>query len=1115
MSFARKNHRAISRKTALFLAVTLVVNGCFYALVPETVAQITDGENALDALGSYDDHLAAPNAVYTKSGAQDAPHRLGFSFNSGSNVPAELAFDGTNHRFYVADPDNNRVLVFNLNTDNTFPDRFPDNVLGQPNFYSKTAATTQSGMSNPVAVAVDAANNRMFVGEYGNGRILVFNTTTITNGMNAVNVLGVSDFTTVGGGVTQSSIGCATGVAYDSAANKLYASDYCDSRVLVYDVTTITDGENAINVLGQPNFTTSTGAVTQAKLSGPHQLVVGSSNRLFVADFLNSRIIVYDVATIVDGENAVNVLGQPNFTTATTGTTSAKMYTPSGVAFDSATNRLFATDLNARVLVFDTATIVNGEVAVNVLGQTLFTTQSLNITQSGLLWPSGLAFDSTNSRLLIFDGSDRIIVQNVASITNGQNAFDVIGKYDDGVPPVASFTKGTFSGANANDGPLNRFGLSTATMASGVAMDTVHHRLFVSDTLNHRVLVYNLTAGNVLIDRIADNVLGEADFITASSSSGQNGLNKPAGLAYDGTTDRLFIADQTNNRVVIYNTASITNGMNAANVLGQTGFGPAGTAVTQAGMNSPYGVAYDGTNNRLFVADSGNNRVLVYSVSSITNGQNAANVLGQTTFTVGTVGTTQVKLSAPRSVAYDPTNNRLFIGDMNNSRVIVHSVASITNGQNAANVLGQTNFTTATTGTTQSKLRFPQGVAYDATNSRLLVGDGGNHRVMIFSTTSITDGQNAANVLGQSFFTSGASATTQSGLNSPGQLTYDTTNHRVIVADADNNRVLVFDGNPAAPTNNPTLSNKVTLGRLKAGVSSSLSITFTLQNTLTGTLSITFPAGFTVTGAFISGSCSGGGAIGSFGFTSSTLTASKSGCSGTVTLSGAVVTNPVTPGVYVINWVNDDPGSATVIIVSDDQISVTAAVDPILTFNVGSQAAATACDGTFAANGGSVPLGVLSTANVSSSDASSVAHICVRLTTNASLGATVMVRSANASLKSASTPADAIPSSTTTLIVGTAGYGICAGSTGGDSGKDTTTPIGATPVRSAPFNGASCSSSGHDIGALTTAFQNIWTVSAASQNAFVRVYVKAVISPTTPAHNDYSDTLTFIVTGTY
>jgi len=322
----------------------------------------------------------------------------------------------------------------------------------------------------------------------------------------------------------------------------------------------------------------------------------------------------------------------------------------------------------------------------------------------------------------------------------------------------------------------------------------------------------------------------------------------------------------------------------------------------------------------------------------------------------------------------------------------------------------------------------------------------------------------------------------------------------------------------SAPTNDPTLSNAVTSSRLRAGASSSYSFSFTLQNPVSGTLTITFPAGFTVTGALTGGTCVGG-TIGTFGFTSSTLTAVKSGCqAGALTVSGGTVTNHSTPGRYHISWVNDDPGGGDIYLTDDDQVTVSANVDPTLTMNAGSQASVTACDGTFSGNGGTVALGALSVGAVSSSDASSLNHICTRLSTNASSGAVMTVKSLNGAngLVSASVPGDKIasPGGATTIVAGTAAYAICTGSAGGDRGNDAISGS-ASPARSSPFNGASCTSTGHNVGGLTTSAQSLWALSGPSQNAFVRVYVKAAISPVTPAHSDYTDTLTFIGTGTF
>lgn len=309
-----------------------------------------------------------------------------------------------------------------------------------------------------------------------------------------------------------------------------------------------------------------------------------------------------------------------------------------------------------------------------------------------------------------------------------------------------------------------------------------------------------------------------------------------------------------------------------------------------------------------------------------------------------------------------------------------------------------------------------------------------------------------------------------------------------------------------------TTNNAVELSTIKkseTNVEATIMMTFAAASS--GTLTVTWPAGFTVTSAATDAASDD--CFSSFGFTSSTMTATKTNCTGTVQFGGGRVNNPSTAGQYHITWTNDD-GGATVTIIDEDEFNITAAVDPSISFFMGSQAAASTCDGTFTGNGGTVALGALTTGAVASSDVSSVNHICIRGSTNGTGGAAITVLSANAALQSTSTPADTIPSSTATLTAGTVGYGLCVGSGGSDTGIDTTTPAGASVTRNSPFDGT-CTTSGHAVGGVTASPQNLWTVSGPVQNAFGRVYVKAAIDGGTIAHDDYTDTLTFIMTATY
>jgi hypothetical protein len=315
---------------------------------------------------------------------------------------------------------------------------------------------------------------------------------------------------------------------------------------------------------------------------------------------------------------------------------------------------------------------------------------------------------------------------------------------------------------------------------------------------------------------------------------------------------------------------------------------------------------------------------------------------------------------------------------------------------------------------------------------------------------------------------------------------------------------------------------KDTLSREKVSVSAAHVLTMTLPTggIPTGaTLTVTYPGTFGTLTTTPDVVCGGGLATAGLGTTVLTITGGATACTGSLTVGGTTPftsTNPSSPGSFVVTLGGTSiTGSFAVTIVNDDQISITASIDPSITFNVGSQSSGTACSGSYSGNGGTVALGTLTTSAVATSD-TSVANICSRLTTNAGSGAIVTVKSLNAALKSTAYTGDTIASSSATLVAGTSGYGICVGSGGGSSetGIDTTTPAGTAPVATSPFNG-SCTTAAHAVGALTTGAQSIWSVAHASQNAYFKIYVKAAISGTVPAHSDYADTLTFIATATF
>lgn len=758
---------------------------------PTAEAFISNGANAIDVLGQYDDIINPnPQPYYNKGQANDGPNALTFAGQTA-------LIDNVNHRYFLGDE--GRVLVYNLNVDNTFPDRYVDAVLGKTDPLDHARTSGQAGLGVPQALAYDSAGQRLFVADTTNHRVMVFDVSSITNGENAVNVLGQTNFTNVAPANTQAGMNAPIALAYDSAGQRLFVAQQSNHRVTVFDVAAITDGENAINVLGQADFTSNLAATSATRLNSPRGLAYhAGTQRLFVSQQSANRITVFDVAAITNGEAAVNVLGQSNFTNSTGSLiTQAGLYIPQGITING--NLLYVNQQGScRVTIFDIATVTNNENAINVLGQPDFTTANCSAgpdqdTTDSLF--NGITYDSLNNLLYTIDSrNNRTLAFDLTAITDGEPAAAVFGQYDLSLNPT--YTKG-----GPNNGP-NIWGFYGPT---DVAIDYNNDRLFVVDSFNHRILVYNLNPDHTFPDKEPDYVLGQPDFLSSSPATTQTGFNFPSDLVYDHNNDRLFVTDWENARVMVFDVAAITNGEAAINVIGQPNFTSSGVALTASGMCNPWGITYDHGNNRLFVGDWCYNRVLVYDGNAISDGVAAINVLGEVDFTTSNSAASQTILAGPAGIDYAEDTDLLFVADWTYNRVMIFNAATITDTEPAINVLGQTNFTNFSPSFGTVRMDLPTGVSYDQAAKRLFVADSDNHRVMVFDINSISNGEAAINVLGQPNFITITSAITQSGLGQDiGGLIYDSLTQNLFLVDgtgtiqgaSGNNRVMIFDAAP-------------------------------------------------------------------------------------------------------------------------------------------------------------------------------------------------------------------------------------------------------------------------------------------------------------------------------
>ncbi|MDP2631258.1 MAG: hypothetical protein Q8P30_00640 [Candidatus Uhrbacteria bacterium] len=123
------------------------------------------------------------------------------------------------------------------------------------------------------------------------------------------------------------------------------------------------------------------------------------------------------------------------------------------------------------------------------------------------------------------------------------------------------------------------------------------------------------TSGWFTNDQESDVMLSGFDF---NETGGSLMFNHQGGIASDGR--RLMLADRNNNRVLIWNSLPTENAEPDL-VLGQTNFNTNEPGTGQDQLNWPTSIATDGV--RLVVADTENDRVLVWNTIPVTNGKPA------------------------------------------------------------------------------------------------------------------------------------------------------------------------------------------------------------------------------------------------------------------------------------------------------------------------------------------------------------------------------------------------------------------------------------------------------------------------------------------------------------
>lgn len=325
---------------------------------------------------------------------------------SGSQPAGGIAVDHNSNppHMYVADTYNNRILCFkdsrsvqststaDMVLGQSTPTDFFDNLLNSGT--NSVSEPTQTGLYEPVGVVV-APNGDLYVTDSGNSRVLRYPAPyaqTASSQQLPNLVLGQSGFT--GPYVTDptsQNMHTPWGIGLLSTGS-LVVSDAYDNRILVFTRPSGGDfqnGQAASLVLGQSNFTSITKSASTGGLNSPTALSIDSSDRVYLCDTGNNRIVVFtNIATSTNGATSafqLNNFSEPQGITVNQ--TTGEIWIA-----NTASNTIYRFPQYTTVILYATPNNYSSVVSAQIP------------TQTG---PLGLALDDSNN-LIVAEEANRI-----------------------------------------------------------------------------------------------------------------------------------------------------------------------------------------------------------------------------------------------------------------------------------------------------------------------------------------------------------------------------------------------------------------------------------------------------------------------------------------------------------------------------------------------------------------------------------------------------------------------------------------------------------------------------------------------------------------------------------
>jgi DNA-binding beta-propeller fold protein YncE len=282
------------------------------------------------------------------------------SFGTGDGkfkAPSGLALDTGSNLLYVADTDNDRIQIIDVNgnCDSDDNEYLANDICFVDEFGAK--GTGDGEFDTPTALVLDTENDLLYVADSGNDRIQIIdvNGNCSASAELADDVCFVDEFGTNGNGDGEFSL--PSGLALNTSTDYLYVADTNNDRIQIIDVNGNCDSDDNEYLANDICFVDEFGGQGngEGEFDLPSGLALHTDNdMLYVADTDNNQIQIINVDGNCSGtaKLADNICFEDEF--GDTGDEEGEFKTPSGLTLDVSNDLLYVADTdNERIQIID------------------------------------------------------------------------------------------------------------------------------------------------------------------------------------------------------------------------------------------------------------------------------------------------------------------------------------------------------------------------------------------------------------------------------------------------------------------------------------------------------------------------------------------------------------------------------------------------------------------------------------------------------------------------------------------------------------------------------------------------------------------------------------------